>query len=328
MKKLRKPLSLALALLIILSFAACGASMSKSDSATNESAPQATAEPYAYDSYADGGDAKYNESEAGGVVGTGSGTASGIPQSDKIIYSGSATVETLEFDKTLEDLDKIIQEVGGFIQSSQLNGNDYSTYAYGGASYRSAYYDIRIPSDKFAAVLGMLETLGNVPYSSSNAENITMQYHDTQARLTARRTEETRLLELMSMAKDVEEMLKIESSLSDVRYEIESLESQIKNWDSLVNYSTLSLNIQEVRLYSDEEPAALSYGKQLSMAFTNSLKDLGHFFKALFKWFVGALPVLVLLAIIAVPTALLVRRHNKKKKAKKAEPKRSDNTKE
>ncbi len=174
----------------------------------------------------------------------------------------------------------------------------------------------------------MLETLGNVPYSSSNADNITMQYHDTQARLTARRTEETRLLELMSMAKDVEEMLKIEGYLSDVRYEIESLESQIKNWDSLVSYSTLSLSIEEVRLYSDDEPATLSYGKQLSMTFSNSLKGIGHFFKALFKWFVGALPVLVLLAIIAVPTVILARRHTKKKKAKKAELKTPDNTKE
>ncbi len=322
----KKFLSLALALLLILSLAACSAAAPRDEAAEN---PASTAKPNPglaeYDS-ADAATEDYAASDKSGVVNS-SDPVSSIPLSDKIIYSGSATVETLEYEDTLKKLEDIISEYQGFLQSSSVSGNDYRTYAYGGVSYRSAYYEIRIPSDKFSAVTGLLETLGNVPHLSTNADNVTMQYRDTESRLNARRTEETRLLELMSKAETVEDLLKVESYLSDVRYEIESLESQLKNWDSLVSYSTLQLTINEVRLYSEDEKASISYGEQLSITLSNSMKALGRFFKGLFKGIVAALPVLVILAVIAVPTILIIR-HSSRKKAAKAAEKQNDNSKE
>ncbi len=98
--------------------------------------------------------------------------------------------------------------------------------------------------DKFRSVMDGLSELGNVPYSSINADNITEQYTDVQARLTSCQAEETRLLELLDKADTVDEMLQIESYLSDVRYEIESYTAQIKNWDSRISYSTVSLTFR------------------------------------------------------------------------------------
>ncbi len=303
MKITRRLSFFVLALIILLSFVGCGAqSKSSADTDSGEMEPQYTES------------VQENSKSAAGEGG--SLLSQPTVNSDKIIYSGSATIETLEFDKSLEALSQLIDSSGGFVQSSGITGNDFNTTYYGGKSYRRADYTLRIPVSKFSSVTEALDTLGNVSYTSTSADNVTMQYRDTQSKLNSRRTEETRLLELLSKADTVEDMLKIESYLSDVRYEIESLESSIKNWDSLISYSTLSLTINEVTVYSEDEPATLSYGKQLSNAFTSSLKAVGRFFKDFFKLFVAALPVLVILGVLAVVIVLIVKLSLRRKKFK------------
>ena len=50
---------------------------------------------------------------------------------EKIIYSADATVETTEFDKTLEELAALIKEYGGWVQSSSINGANYYSISRG-----------------------------------------------------------------------------------------------------------------------------------------------------------------------------------------------------
>jgi hypothetical protein len=322
MKKTHKALALILALLMALSLAACGAASKSSPEAgaadyadNGKDYPQGTAVPHdesAEYSYADSEEAPAPNA----LINSAQGQAPSISP-EKIIYSGNAELETTEFDVTVKKLGEIIEQNGGFIQSSNVTGIDYYSASYYKSVSRSAWYEIRIPSEKFSAVTGLLETLGNVPYSSTYAENISAQYQDTTARLTALRAQEERYLELLGKANTVEEVLYVEQYLSEVRYEIERLETQIRSWDSLVSYSTLSLTVSEVVEYTEQPdiPVKVNYGEQLSKAFSGTIDALGIFFKGLFKFLVGASPVIVLLAVIAVPTVLLVRRHDKKKKA-------------
>ncbi len=318
MKRTQKILALLLALVLIFAVAGCSAGKSADSTSAELSRPQEAPAPEAeYSQSADMSlDSGNGSNEGGDFVSQNS--------SEKIIYSGSATVETLEFDTALEKLAKMIEDCGGFIQSSYVSGSNYYDSYYNRETYRSAEYSIRIPSAGFASFTDSLESLGNVPYSSTNAENITMQYRDTEARLTARKTEETRLLELLSKADTVEDMLKIEGYLSDVRYEIESLTSQIKNWDSLVSYSTLSLTLNEVIDYTQKKPSAVGYGQQLKEGFLRSLENVGSFFKSLFKWLITSLPVLVLIAAVAVAAFFIVRRIIRKHRINKSSGDRMD----
>lgn len=317
MKTRKRLLTLALGLILMLALAACGASSHKTASSATQAAAAPSPAP-------ESGKAAYSEElrdSQGSSVASATDISAGaelsesvtsLPSADKIIYSGSAQIETLDFDKTLSELQNIISVSGGFVQSSSVSGNNYSSIYNGSGNYRSASYTIRIPADKFKAVQEGLKALGNVVSTSAEGQNITMQYTDTESRLDACQAKEKRLLELMEKATSMTDILAIENSLSDVRYQIESLTSQIKNWDSLVSYSTLTLNIQEVALYSNENASTIGYGQQLKQAFIHSLNSLGQFFKGLFKFLVGAFPVIVLLAIIAVPIFLIIRTRKKK----------------
>ena len=305
---MKKALSLLLAALLVFALCACGSADTPSsapaasyDMAYTENAYPAEAEEY-------GGFAV----TGGTQLESGSGAApEGIPE--KLIYSASATVETTEFDGTIEKLSALVEQYGGFVESSSVNGSNYYTQSRGYSSTRCASYVIRVPSDKFSALMGSLSTLGNVPYSHTYTENITAQYYDTDARLTAYQTQEARLLEMMEAAETVEDLIAIEEKLTELRYQIESLQSTLKNWDRQVAYSTLDLEVQEVVEYTPE--SRMSYGQELALALCSGLKRTGEFFKDLLLAIVGALPALVILAVVL---AILIPVWKKRRKARKA----------
>lgn len=312
---MKKTLSLLLAVLLVFALCACGSADTASsapsaayDMVSTETAYPAEAPEEDYGGFAVAG---------GTQLETGSGAApEGSPE--KLIYSASATVETTEFDRTIEKLSALVEQYGGFVESSSINGSNYYTQSRGYSSERYASYVIRVPSGKFSALMGSLSTLGNVPYSHTYTENITAQYYDTDARLTAYQTQEARLLEMMEAAETVEDLIAIEEKLTELRYQIESLQSTLKNWDRQVAYSTLDLEVQEVIEYTPE--SRMSYGQELALALTNGLRRTGEFFKDLLLAIVGALPALVILAVVLAILIPVWKKHRKARRAKKNPP--------
>jgi len=326
---MKKITALFLAVLMVFSLCACGSSAAKGQSSYAVAAPQegyALYESAAFDMDAaempmpapaeeavyDAGGLAANESAV-----TAAPSAAGDIAVDKIIYSASATVETTAFDETLEKLDALIAQYGGFVEQSSISGSNYYSTSHGYAPSRSADYRIRIPSRDFSAVMNSLPTLGNVPYSNTYTENITSQYYDVQARLNAFRTQEQSLLEMMEKAETVSDLLEIQAQLSDVRYHIESLQSTLTNWDRQVSYSTISLTVEEVREYTPE--AKLSFGRQLALAFSRGIRSIGEFFRDLLLWLIEALPALVILGVVVLLVVLLVRRIRRARAARRAQ---------
>ena len=312
---MKKAFALFFSILMLLSLCACGSSQSAKDADYYAAAPaeMPMAEPEM---------AMDEESAYGGFAANSMKTAD-APESkapdvdpEKIIYSADATVETTEFELTLEKLQGLVQQYGGFIESSSINGSNYYSQSRGYAGNRSANYTIRIPSARFQELMGSLSSLGNVPYTYTYTENITSRYYDVQARLTAYETQEQRLLEMMEMAETVSDIIEIEDRLTELRYQIESLQSTLNNWDRQVSYSTVNVNINEVTIYTPE--AKLSYGQRLGLAVRNGLKSTGEFFSDFLLWFLEALPALVILAVLIVLVVVLIRRARKKRRARKA----------
>lgn len=312
---MKKTLSLLLAALLVFALCACGSSETAASApsvaysmATTDAAYPELAEEAEYGGFAAAG---------GSLMDNSAGTAQeGSPE--KLIYSASATVETTEFDQTVEKLSALVEQYGGFVQSSSVNGSNYYTQSRGYSSERYASYVIRVPSDRFSTLMSSLSTLGNVPYSHTYTENITAQYYDTDARLTAYKTQEARLLEMMEAAESVEDLITIEEKLTELRYQIESLQSTLRNWDRQVSYSTLDLSVQEVIEYTPE--SRMSYGQELALALTNGLKRTGEFFKDLLLAIVGALPALVILAVVLAFLIPLWKKRRKARRAKKNPP--------
>ena len=119
--------------------------------------------------------------------------------------------------------------------------------ASGNYSSKYAYLTIRVPSDKLTGFMGSLNDCGTITSQNLSSENISLEYADTEARREALQTEYDRLLELMAQAEDVDAVIAIEARLSEVRLQLDSLSSQLRTYDNLVDYSTVNIDLYEVR---------------------------------------------------------------------------------
>ncbi|MDR0445625.1 MAG: DUF4349 domain-containing protein [Oscillospiraceae bacterium] len=274
---------------------------------------------YLYTADAKNGYAPAPAAAPGGGGGSGGGlTASPVAGSaagafaEKIIYSANASIESVEFDKTLEALEQMIIQYDAFIESSSVSGADYATTYYGHNPYRGAFYSIRVPREHFNAMTGSLSSLGNVTRISTNADNVTEQYMDVESRLTTYRIEETRLLAMLEKADNVTDMITIESTLSGVRYEIEALTSRLKNLDNRVSYSSVTIDISEVEILTEPEQIHLTYTQQIAEGLKATLRSVGNFFKDALRVFIVNLPVLIICAVIIVVVILIAKGAAKK----------------
>ena len=345
--KTKKILTVLLTAVLVLSLCACGSaknsysySTASGSSADYAYAPYPMEEPAAaYDDY---GMYDWDEAETeeygGFSANTSSQAASGTNSStsaatainpEKIIYSANAQLETTTFDETVAEISRMIDVYGGFVENSSVNGANYYNRARGNASLRSASYTIRVPSENFLSMMNTLPTLGNVPYTNTYTENVTSQYYDVQARLKAYQAQEDRLIEMMSVAETVEDIITIEDRLTEIRYEIDSMQSRLNNWDRRVSYSTIYLDVSEVSEYTPTETVRVTYGEKLTAAVKSGLKTVGDFFSGFLLWFVEALPTLILLAVLAGIVLLIIHRcratkgTRQEKKARKAAEKAS-----
>lgn len=303
-----------LALLMIFSLCACGAASSaKQEAAPAE--PMMAAADTAYSMNTAGGFGMAEEAvEAEFKSESGSDAPDVNPE--KIIYSADATLETTDFDTALSAVLELVEQNGGWVESSSINGANYYSISRGNSYNRSAYYVLRIPGDKFQLMMNSLSQLGNVPYTHIYTENVTAQYYDTQARLTAYEAQEARLVEMMAIAETVEDIIAIEDKLSDIRYRIDSLQTSLNNWDRRVSYSTLHLSLEEVREYTPDEKK-ISYGEELWNAFIDAIDGVGDFFKNALVFVVSAVPALVIIAVLLFVLRPLFRKSGERCKARR-----------
>lgn len=234
---------------------------------------------------------------------------------EKIIYSGYLTMQTTKFDEALRQLEETITSLGGFVQDSSVQGNT-RTYADGTTAVvdRWATYTVRVPADQFNAFLTQAGNIGNVTDSGRSAQNVTSQYTDYEARLESLTIQEERLLAMLEESGDLESLITLEERLSEVRYEIESIERNLRDLDQRLAYSTVDINLQEVEVYTPTVPVQRTFGEKLADAFSDGWKGFVSFLSALVLWLVSSLPGLVILAVVIVVVIVILRRRRRRKK--------------
>jgi flagellar basal body-associated protein FliL len=312
---MKKIIAVVITVLLITALLASCAGTSSTGTAYNDYQSGAGAAPAVDGDFAeDGKDAPAGEQDVAGLPnGTSvtSGTIGATISGDKIIYNFNATVETTKFDDTLKNLNMLLGKYGAFVETSYISGSSY-----GYSNYHSASFTIRVPVSNFKGMTDSLTLLGNVINANTTSQNITAQFIDTQSRLNAYKTEESRLLAMLEKAATVTDMITIESRLSDVRYQIESLTSTLQNWQNQVDFSTVTLQISEVEELTEQKPIQRTYWEKMVDGLQSTLTSIGDFFKGFFMVIVVILPVLLILAVIAVIIIIIVRSANKKKRAR------------
>lgn len=313
-KKCRKTWNFLLAAMV-LSMALCGCGKSgfvANDMAVEESVMAGTTG--SFDGGWDGGEFTDDMVVEEGSVKDTTVDAPQVQDNRKLIKTVDMTVETKEFDAFLPHIQTRVNALGGYIENMETyNGSKYTTYY----RNRNAYMTIRIPKDNLDTFLNDISEYSNVINRSENVKDITLTYVDLESHKKVLLVEQERLLELMEKAETIDDIIVLESRLSDIRYQIESMEAQLRTYDNKVNYSTVTLNIQEVKELTPVEEETM--WEEITSGFADTLKDLRDSGREFIVWFIVNIPYLCLWAILIVVIIVVGKRIAKKRRAKSAE---------
>ena len=322
MKK-NKLLAILALLLIACLLTACGSSAKYSFDAVTEGAMEAPQASAPMMDMAVTEEAVEVESLTTGSIASATGNIDTTQQNiaQKIIYSADLHIQTTEFDAAASVLEQTVLNFGGFVENSDVYGNvNYNNDGSTTIVDRNAYYVLRIPASKFEAFLQQTNGLGNVISSSRTAQNVTSAYTDYEARLSALYTQEERLLDMLGKATEVENLIALEERLADVRYEIESIERNLRNLDMQIGYSTVRIDLQEVELYTPTASVKRTFGEKMSDSARDGWNNFVRDFQDLCIELVGILPnLIVFLLIIGTGLFVFFRIWNRDKRKKDSE---------
>lgn len=224
----------------------------------------------------------------------------------KMIYTATMDVETTAFDVAAAGLRQMVEDMGGYFEQA-------SVYNYGDG-YRSGNYVIRVPSDQFQNLLTQVGELCHVVRKEESSDNISTQYYDTESRLVTQQTKLERLQILLSQAETMEDIITIESAISDTELEIEQLTGTLRQYDSLVDFSTVTISLQEVYKLSNVEEPATTFASRLGQALASGWNGFLDILEALVMILAYAW---VLVLVVLVIAGVLLWRLLRKKKAQK-----------
>ena len=183
----------------------------------------------------------------------------------KFIISAWMELETTEFETAIGGLTELVEEYEGYFENSSVANRKNGS--------RWANYTARIPAERYEAFMNEAGTLCHETWREANAEDITEAYYDTAGRLKTQQIKLERLQNLLAQAEAMEDIITIESAISETEWQIDNLSGTLRHYDSKVDYATVSINLQEVYKFSDVETVPETYGERLSRSFSRGISN-------------------------------------------------------
>lgn len=232
----------------------------------------------------------------------------------KLITTVSIDAQTLNYEEDVTAITTKLASLGGYVEHMSESDAGYYDSKYN----RYTDLTVRVPEQKLAEFLDIVESSLNITYQSRDVEDVTLKYVDLESHVSSLRTEQKTLNDMLAKAESVEDLITIQSRLSEVRYQIESYESQLRTYDDKIDYSTIYLGIREVKELT--EVKELSVGQRIVTGFKDNVRSVGEGLTDFAVWFIISIPFFVVIAVVAailVPITKFVRKKHKNKATKK-----------
>ena len=178
----------------------------------------------------------------------------------------------------------------------------------------NAYLTVRVPATDYERFVDEASKLGRVLFQSESADDITQQHIDMAARLANLRAEEARLRDFLNAARNVQEMLAVETELNRVRGEIESMSAQLAYLERQAALATVTIELTEPQAIV--RPAGTDWG--WGQTFTDAIRAFVSVIEGIIV-VTGALLPLLLLALAAFFIIRALVRRGRRRRAAAAE---------
>jgi len=177
-----------------------------------------------------------------------------------VIRTGTFSLEVEDVDVSLTKLTGVVKSQGGYVSGS---------YRYTDTSTPYLTVTFRVPAASFDAAVLALRAEGTVLSEQISTYEVTMQLVDLEARLRNLRASEAALLELMTRATTVSDVLAVQTQLTAVRSDIESYDAQRAALADQVAMTTVSVTISPIGSSIGNATSGFDLGKEVSRAVAN-----------------------------------------------------------
>jgi hypothetical protein len=222
----------------------------------------------------------------------------------KIIYSTVLGLVVEDYQSFEKRLPALVTEYGGFVFSSNTDRriNDQ----------QSGNWVVRIPVESYSTFLDRVSELGFTETRSENAQDVTEEFVDLDARVKNKRSLEERIIKMLEeRAGKLADALEIERELARVREEIEHMEGRLRFLTDRTDLTTVTIRCREQKSYRPAEAPSLR--SRMTSSWTGSTRALGLTAENAVVALAAVVPWFLVLAIPVGFVGYLLRRKNKQK---------------
>jgi len=224
----------------------------------------------------------------------------------KIIKTAYLSIEVENYLDERKLIDTSLKECNAYIVNENLQNTE---------SQISNSINIKVPANQFEKLLEKLSKIAKkVDYQNIETKDVTEEYIDVETRLANSRKVEQTYLKLLRRTNTIEDILKIEQKLGEIRTDIESTEGRLKYLNHQVSFSTISLNVYQNLDYKYNPENTPSFFQRLKRSISMGWNGIVTFFLFLIRLW----PLWILLAIGFYLWKYIVKlRKDRKKESKK-----------
>jgi hypothetical protein len=183
-------------------------------------------------------DAKEGAPGGGAADGAKASAAPKAPANpNRIIRTASVSVQVKDVPKALDEARATAENAGGYVGSETTTADE--------VGHEHTRVVLRVPVDKYEAVLAELEGAGKLLERTAKAQDVTDQVVDVDSRIASQRASVARIRELMDRATKLSDVVTLEGELSARQADLESLLAQQASLKDRTNLATVTLSLSE-----------------------------------------------------------------------------------
>lgn len=234
---------------------------------------------------------------------TASGAGDRATAGRKVIYQARVDLVTEDLSALDAKLARLVERSRGYVADSMVSGK--------AGDQRGGTWKVRVPVDAYDSFLKEATALGELVSLKADAQDVSEEYFDLDARLTNKKVEEARLLKLLTEATGkLEEVLKVEHELSRVREEVERFQGRLRALANLTTLTTVTISAREIHDYVP--PEAPTFTTRIARTFESSVDSLRRFGEGFVLLLVGLSPWLPVILVVGVPVLIAGRRMHRR----------------
>jgi len=184
----------------------------------------------------------------------------------KIIKTATLNVEVKDYSKFNQLVHSSASRFGGYVADELQSETEYKI---------ENTIVMKVPVDQFQSAVDFLTSGdGKINEKKISSEDVTTQVVDTKSRLEAKKQVRLRYLDLLKQAKNMEEILQVQSEINDIQEEIESAAGRINYLSNASAMSTINLTYYQVVNASAKETETVSFWEKTKYAFLSGWNGL------------------------------------------------------